>query len=93
VTVEPTLSVPVTVVLAVRLMIHVAVPVFSVICEAVNLITVPVSVLFPGTGVGRGLGVGVGLAVGVAVRVPVGASFFFNSVQLTRSAAPARMQI
>ena len=56
-TVEPTASVPVITVLDVRVMIHVpSVAVFSVICEAVNPITVPVSVLFPGKGVGDGDG-------------------------------------
>jgi hypothetical protein len=72
-------------------MIHVVVAVRSVICEVVNPITVPVSVLFPtggGGGVGRGLGVGVG-----RVAVVAEALVFFSSTQLMRSAAPARMQI
>ena len=91
VTVEPSVSVPLTVVSTVRLMTHVpSLAVFSVICVAVNLITVPVSVLFPagGRGVGRGRGVGVGLAAAAVVVVVVGVG-----VQLTRSVAPARMQM
>ena len=94
VTVLPTASVPAvtTVQLSVRLMIHVPALVCSVICVAVNPITVPVSVLFPdgGRGVGRGRGVGVGLAA-VAAVAPV-VVVVVVGVQLTRSAAPARMQ-
>ena|SRR6516164_2414576 len=90
VAVEPSASVPVSIAVqpSVRLMIHVPALVCSLICVAVNPITVPVSVLFPagGRGVGRGRGVGVGLAAGVVVVVVVG-------VQLTRSVAPARMQM
>jgi hypothetical protein len=58
VTVEPTAKVPLTFVLDVRLMVQVPVAVFRVICEAVNPITVPNSVLFPGKGTGLGLGIG-----------------------------------
>jgi hypothetical protein len=92
VTVLPTASEPViSKQLSDRLMIIVPELVCSVICVLVNPITFPLaSVLFPmgGGRVGRGLGVGMG-------RVPVvaGALVFFSSVQLTRSAAPARMQI
>jgi hypothetical protein len=96
VTVLPSASVPavITVQLSVRLMIHVPALVCSLICVAVNPITVPValSVLFPeggGIGVGRGLGVGVGR---VAI-VLAGALVFFSSTQLARSVVPARMQI
>jgi hypothetical protein len=101
VTVLPTASVPavIAVQLSVRLMIHVAAPelVCSVICVAVNPITVPVSVLFPpkGLGVGRGRGVGVGLATVAPVALVAGAAglVVVVGVQLTRSAAPAMMQM
>jgi len=79
----PTASVPLTTVLTVRVMIHVVVVPLepahrSVICVEVNAITVPCSVLFPGSHSPR---------EGFA---PVG---FVTSAQLTRSAAPTRMQI
>ena len=57
-TVAPTAKVPLTFVLEVRLMVQVPVAVFRVICEAVNPITVPNSVLFPGAGDGLGSGIG-----------------------------------
>ena len=93
VTVLPSASVPESIIvqLSVRLMVHVPALVCSLICVAVNPITVPVSVLFPaGRGVGRGLGVGVG-----RVAILAAALVFCSTVQqqLTRSAAPATMQI
>lgn len=93
--VEPSASDPVLIVVqvSVRLIIHVpSVTVVSVICVAVNPVTVPISVLFPGEGergrgvaAGRGLGVGRATA-GVAVLVTVAGA------QLTRITALARMQ-
>jgi hypothetical protein len=74
-------------------MIHVPSVHCSVICEAVNLITVPVSVLFPGRGVGRGRGVGVGLAAVVVAAAVVVVVVVVVGAQLTRSVAPARMQM
>lgn len=59
VTVDPILSVPAVItVLTVRLMIHVTSGHRNVICVAVKLMTVPVSVLFPGIGMGDGLNFG-----------------------------------
>jgi len=75
-------------------MIHFVVEVRSVICEAVNAITVPVSVLFPGKGTGLGLGIGPWAGrVKLVVAAVVGALVFCPSAQLMRSAALARMQI
>jgi hypothetical protein len=95
VTVEPTAKVPLTFVLDVRVMVQVPVAVFRVICEASNPITVPLSVLFPGEGVGTGLergrGLGVGLTAVVAAAVVV--VVVVVGAQLTRTAALARIQI
>ena len=95
VTVLPTASVPETMFrqLSDLLMVHVPVLVCSLICVAVNPITVPVSVLVPaggrGDGLGRGRGVGVGLAVAEVVLVVV----LVLGLQLMRSVALARTQM
>jgi hypothetical protein len=95
--VEPSTSEPalIAVQLSVRLIIHVpSVAVFSVICVAVNPITVPVSVLLPGEGVGTGLDRGRGLVVGLTPAVAAGVVVVVVVVgaQLTRSMALARME-
>jgi hypothetical protein len=51
----------------VRLMIHVPVLVENVMWVGVNPITVPVSVLFPGEGVGLGVGMSVGPEEGLTL--------------------------
>lgn len=73
----------------------------SLTWEAVNSITVPISVLFPGQGTGVAVGVGVAVATGVeplrasagGLIVVVEADGFSFSEQLARSAAPARMKM
>ena len=96
--VEPTVSDPALIVVqvSVRLIIHVpSVAVVSVICVAVNPITVPISVLFPGEGErGRGVAAGRGVGVGLTPTVAAaGVVLLMVGAQLTRSMALATMQM
>ena len=90
----PTATVPETIFrqLSDLLMVYVPVLVRNLICVSFNPMTVPVSVLFPGEGVGRlgrrGLGVGLTASSSSSRGVVVVAW-----AQLTRSATLARMQI
>jgi hypothetical protein len=73
-------------------MIHVPVVVANVIWVVVNPITVPVSVLFPGSGVGAGLERGRGVVIGLVAAV-AGVVVVAVGAQLTRSGAVARIQM
>ena len=80
-------------------MIHVVVAVCSVICDVVNRITVPVSVLFPGSGRGAGVALGRGVGVGLTARVAAAVVVVLErgevavGAQLTISMALAKIQM